>query len=65
MNGKRLDLRIPKVLQTRGFWSSEMPFSAFSTGYFQLINKYEEKCKYYCYLLLSVRYNVYGKTVKQ
>ena len=43
MHGKRLDFRIPKVLQTRGIWSLEMPFSVFSAGYFQLINKYERK----------------------
>ena len=46
MHGQRLDLRIPKVPQTRGIWSSEMLHPVFSTGYFQLINKYKGKCKY-------------------
>ena len=27
----------------------EMPFDVFWAGYFQLINKYEEKCKYYLF----------------
>ena len=26
-----------------------MPFDVFWAGYFQLINKYEEKCKYYLF----------------
>ena len=46
MLGQRLDLRIPKVLQTREICSSEMLYPVFSTGYFQLINKYKGKCKY-------------------
>ena len=46
MQGQRLDLRIPKVLQTKGICSSEMLYPEFSTRYFQLINKYKRKCKY-------------------
>ena len=46
------------------FRVSEMPFPAFSTWYFQLINTQENplvSCLFYPSLVLSVRWSVYGK----
>ena len=72
IHGQRLDLRIPKVLKTRGICSSEMLYPLFSTGYFQLINKYKRKCKYWLFnfffllkRVIGKVLNVYGKKLKQ